>query len=122
MIDTLTSTIARIPETFIGNNKKAKLRKSKKTKEISAQLGRGKSAILEAKPNLRKSIIKTQKVKPKKAWFQQLRIIYAIDFAIYGNKLHALEVSKCYRHSFELAKAKITQLEKTQKLKAVVTN
>lgn len=127
MIDTLTSAIARIPETFIGNNKKAKLRKSKKTKEISAQLGRGKSAILEAKPKLeksklRKSIVKTSKVKPKKAWFQQIRTIYAIDFAIYGNKLHALEVSKCYRHSFDLAKAKITQLEKTQKLKAVVTN
>ncbi len=119
MLDILTSAIARIPETFIGNDKKAKPRKSKKT-EISAQLGRGKSSILEAKPTLRKSIVKTRRVKVKRAWFSQIRTIWAIDFSIYGSKAHADKVSKSYRKSFDLAKAKITQLEKTQKLKAVI--
>lgn len=113
MIDIPSSAVAvaRVPESFIGNDKKTKPRKMTK---VSAQLGRGVSAIKAAKP--------IKKAKTPKAWFKQIRIIYAIDFAIYGNKLHAEQVSKSYRHSFDLAKAKITQLEQTQKLKAVIAN
>ena len=74
------------------------------------QAGRGTSAIKTAKP-----IVHETFAKPKRAWFKQIRTIYAIDFAIYGNKNHAQQVSKSYRKSFELAKAKITQLEETQR-------
>jgi len=104
----ITIPIPRIYETFIGNNhvEPKKERKMKST----IQAGRGTSTIKTAKP-----IVHETFAKPKKAWFKQLRRIYAIDFAIYGNKLHAQQVSKSYRKSFELAKAKITQLEETQR-------
>lgn len=128
MLDNLvTIPIARIMETFLGN-KTSEPRNEKVVNEIAeqvyqrylaqepktiAQLGRGKSTIKSTKRKAK--IVKTKKVKVQKAWFKQIRIIYAIDFSIYGSRKHAEEVSKSYRHSFDLAKAKITELEKTQK-------
>ncbi len=138
MLDNLlTVPIARIMETFLGN-KTSEPRNQKVVNEIAeqvyqaylaqqpktiTQLGRGKSTIKSTKRKAK--IVKTKKVKtPKvqKAWFSQIRTIWAIDFSIYGSKLHATEVSKSYRHSFDLAKAKITQLEKTQKHLEIVAN
>ena len=140
----VTVPIARIMETFLGS-KTSEPRNQKVINEIAeqvyqrylaqepqtiAQLGRGKSTIKSTKRKAKivktkkvKTLkVKTPKVKVQKAWFKQIRIIYAIDFAIYGSKLHATEVSKSYRHSFDLAKAKITQLEKTQKHLEIVAN
>jgi len=143
LLDNLvTIPIARIMETFLGN-KTSEPRNKKVVNEIAeqvyqrylaqqpktiTQLGRGKSTIKSTKRKAK--IVKTKKVKtlkvkaPKvqKAWFSQIRTIWAIDFSIYGSKLHATEVSKSYRHSFDLAKAKITQLEKTQKHLEIVAN
>lgn len=118
MLDILTMPIARIPESFIGNRNQEEIPKGKKeirnmSQQLVQEAGRGTSAILEAKPK------PIKKAKTQKAWFKQIRRIYAIDFAIYGSKTHAEQVSKCYRKSFDLAKAKITQLEETQKLKVV---
>jgi len=118
LLEQFVSSIARrIPETFIGNNKKITPKDIKKSK-LGVQKPKAKKTVKTVKP---KTAVKKM-TKVKKAWFQQLRIIYAIDFSIYGNKLHALEVSKSYRHSFDLAKEKINQLEKTQKLKEVAAN
>ena len=119
MLEQFVSSIAkRIPETFIGNNKKITTKDIKKSK-LGVQKPKAKKTMKTVKP---KTAVKQKMTKVKKAWFQQIRTIYAIDFSIYGNKLHALEVSKSYRHSFDLAKEKINQLEKTQKLKEVAAN
>lgn len=107
MID-FTIPAPRIYETFIGNNHVEKPKKAKIV-QSNVQAGRGTSAIKSAK------VVHETFAKPKRAWFKQIRTIYAIDFAIYGSKIHAEQVSKSYKKSFELAKAKITQLEETKR-------
>lgn len=94
--------ISRIYESFIGNNKKTKLPKPKKAKlQKSKQLGRGTSAIKEAKPRIEKPTLK------------QKMCIYALCMTLYNNKQLAKDVSKLVK-SRQSASGKIHELLQIQ--------
>lgn len=115
MID-LISPFARIPESFIGNNKK-KIKKSKikKSKPI-VRLGKGQSNLAQIpqkpKPETKQKVVR--------ATLNQKMCIYAICMKLYNDKNVAKEVSNRFGKSKDLASQKIQELQKIQRNREVL--
>lgn len=105
MLDIVSNVIARIPETFIGNNKKHITAKQIKKSKLGVQKPR------TAKPKM----VKIDGVtKMPRATLKQKMCVYAICMTLYNKKELAKQVANSVAKSMDLADKKIQELRQIQ--------
>ncbi len=111
MLEQFVSSIAkRIPETFIGNNKKITTKDIKKSK-LGVQKPKAKKTVKAAKP---KTAVKQKLTKIPRATLNQKMCVYAICMNLYNKKDLAKQVANSVAKSMDLADKKIKELKQIQ--------
>lgn len=105
MLDIVSNVIARLPETFIGNNKKLA-----KKKITAKQVKKSKLGVTKPKPKQ----IKQKMTKIPRATLNQKMCVYALCMTLYNKKELAKQVSNSVSKSMDLADKKIQELKNIQ--------